>query len=381
MENNDLKEIVLRNMADLAEIQKQFTQTAEQNRRAEAALRELKNRIAECLDGFDRDRYKSTNNRLEIMALANDILIFDRLGYEIGMNASQFLLGVAAFLEGRNLTALKHFETFMSEAGPNDSNYRNACYLAGMITYNRREFNRATEFFSDAFRQSPENNRDWQCMIYVAELAYFMRKSPPEIERLFRIVEQGLSALPRNLETNFLRATLYLKLGNCYVGTFEEPVTGANPMVNNRIAIQHYKTAKEYCPNPPPPDSLLPVVIDYSFAQALLLSNSIDTSLSKTPSELLEDVFRRLRHIVLTKREEIILAQCYLMLGTCAYYSSNVSKDIGEIYLEHSRNQTLVVPSDICFYSSITKELLTRDEFVKQIDFYNNALALQLQRS
>jgi hypothetical protein len=102
--------------------------------------------------------------------------------------------------------------------------------------------------------------------------------------------------------------------------------------------------------------------------------------LDRTPSELLKDVFDRLRRIVLTKREEIILAQCYLMLGTCVAYSSHLSKDIGEIYLEYARHQTLMVPSDVCFFSGVTKELLSKNDFVKQIDFYANELDRQVSR-
>ena len=120
-------------------------------------------------------------------------------------------------------------------------------------------------------------------------------------------------------------------------------------------------------------------MIDYSLAQALLLANSVDMDLARTPTELLADVFARLRRLVLTKREEIILAQSYLMLATCAFYSPYVSNDVGEIYLEYARHQTLTVPSDVCFYSCITKELLGRDEFVRQIDHYAGQFEAQGQ--
>jgi hypothetical protein len=46
----------------------------------------------------------------------------------------------------------------------------------------------------------------------------------------------------------------------------------------------------------------------------------------------------------------------------------------------YARHQTLTVPSDICFYSCITKELLGRDEFVKQIDFYTSQIERQNTR-
>jgi hypothetical protein len=102
--------------------------------------------------------------------------------------------------------------------------------------------------------------------------------------------------------------------------------------------------------------------------------------LQETPSEMLTDVFRRLRKIVLTKREEIILAQTYFMLGTCAVYSPGVSRDAGEIYLEYARHQTLTVPSEVCFFSCITKELLSRTEFVGQIDYFAGELELRSGR-
>jgi hypothetical protein len=117
------------------------------------------------------------------------------------------------------------------------------------------------------------------------------------------------------------------------------------------------------------PDSLLPVIVDYSLAQALLLAGSMDFDFSMTPSQMFASVFDRLRRIVLTKREESILAQCYLMLGTCGVYSFDVPRDICEIYFEYARAQTLTIPSGLCIYSCITKELLDRSEFVKQIDF------------
>ncbi len=141
-----------------------------------------------------------------------------------------------------------------------------------------------------------------------------------------------------------------------------------NPLVNNALAVSYYKRARASLPKRVESGSLLPVVVDCSLAQALLLARSIDMDLSMTPSELFAHVFERLRRIVLTKREDIILAQCYLMLGACALYSAHVSDEIGAIYLEYARTQTLTVPSDVCFYSCITKELLSRDEFVQQID-------------
>jgi hypothetical protein len=145
-------------------------------------------------------------------------------------------------------------------------------------------------------------------------------------------------------------------------------------MANSPLAITYFKKARAALPRHAQADSLLPIVVDYSLAQALLVANHIDMELEMTPTELLAHVFERLRAIVLRKREESILAQCFLMLGTCAVYSEQVSRDVGELYLESARTQILTVPADVCFYSCVTKELLSRDEFVDQIDYYADQL-------
>lgn len=376
MNIQEIQDIVLRNATEISDIHQQLSELTSKEKRVEVALRDLRRRLESCLSTFHRDKYKATDQRLLIGSLSNEILIFDKLGYEIGVSGSHFILGVAALLEGRNQSALEHFSEFIKLADSDDINLGNAHYLYGMISYNRREFNKAIEHYESAFHYSPEDNRDWQSKIYVGELSYFLRKPKEIIEKAFFDVEAQLKAIEGSPQYNFLRATLYLKLGNCYVETFLEPKE-RNLIVNNQIAIDYYKQAQKWCPRFVESSSLLPVVIDYSLSQALLIAKSVDMDLAKTPSEMLAEVFHNLRRIVLTKREEIILAQSYFMLGTCAFYSTHLSKDVGEIYLEHARHQTLGVPSDICFYSCITKELLSRDDFIKQIDYYANQLEQQ----
>ncbi|MBI2570808.1 MAG: hypothetical protein HYV63_27720 [Candidatus Schekmanbacteria bacterium] len=208
----------------------------------------------------------------------------------------------------------------------------------------------------------------------MGELCYFLRRPRDVLEKAFSDVDEALRLSEVSPELAFLKATLYLKWANCYVDTLDLEPKQSNLLVNSALAVSLYKKARASLPKYVEPDSLLPVVVDYSLAQALLLARSIDMDLAMTPSELLADVFERLRRIVLTKRAEIILAQCYLMLGTCAAYSRHVSEEIGDIYLEYARTQTLTVPSDVCFYSCVTKELLSRDEFVTQIDYYATRL-------
>jgi len=221
---------VLRNTTELSEIRRQLSDLTSREKRVEVALRDLRRRLENCLNAFDRDKYKATDQRLLINALASEILIFDKLGYDIGTCGSHFLLGVAALLEGRYQAALERFKEFIGLAEPHDRNLGNACFLAGTVSYNRRQCSQAIEFFESAVRYSPEENRDWQSKTRVAELTYFMRKPREVIGKAFFDVEERLKAIEGAAQHGFLRATLYLKLGNCYVGTFLEPKE-RNPMV------------------------------------------------------------------------------------------------------------------------------------------------------
>lgn len=271
----------------------------------------------------------------------------------------KFVLALSALLEGRHQTALDLFEDFVQISEPGHQNVRDAHYLSGMICYNRRHFERAKEHFRTCFDLSPGTGKDWQAMLYVGELSFFLRESQEKIDHIFASVEEALRRTESTTAVAFLKATLFLKWANSYVGTLSLEPRARHSLINNGEAVRLLKMARAALRNANgDPDSLLPVVIDHSLAQALLLVGSLDFDLNMTPSQLFAFVFQRLRRIVLTKREEIILAQCYLMLGTCGVYSDEVPMDVCEIYLEYARTQTLTVPSGVCIYSCITKELL-----------------------
>lgn len=380
MQSENLEAIVLRTNSAILELREQVARILSKEQRVTAALGSLKRRTLACISTFDRDQYKSTDQRLRIRALADELQIFDKLGYDTGLPGAQFIIAVGELLEGRNQSALDHFQRFINEVDPGDPNLANAHYLSAMISYNRRDFSAAIAHFDAAFTLSPQDKVDWQSKIYVGELTHFLRRPRNEIEKAFGDVEDALRLSQETSQTAALRATLYLKWGNCYVDILDLEPAQSNPLISNQLAIGLYKRARASLPTYTQPDSLLPVVIDYSLAQALLIARSIDMDLSMTPAELIFEVFNRLRRIVLTKREEIILAQSYFMLGTCAYYSEHIPNEIGEIYLEYARTQTLTVPSDICFYSCITKELLGRDSFVRQIDHYASRLQRNFDR-
>lgn len=57
--------------------------------------------------------------------------------------------------------------------------------------------------------------------------------------------------------------------------------------------------------------------VDFGAASAAL-ADTEGMDLSMTPSELLAEGFHRLRRIVVTKREGIMLAQCYLQMSADA---------------------------------------------------------------
>jgi tetratricopeptide (TPR) repeat protein len=383
MNSQELEDIVLRHSAQLADTQRVLAELNSKEKRVESTLKRLKERVEQWVSAFDQDKYKGIDQRLQTMALASEILIFDKLGYEFGSPGSQFVLGVAALLEGRHQAALEYLKSFDAPGSQQPRAARDANYLAAMICYNTKRFSEAIDFFEKAFQHSPIGNRDWQSKIYVAELQFFLRRPGEVVHKAFFDAQEGLARCESSNKRKVLEATLWLKLGNCFVGNLDLTPKEENLVADsNSEAINCYKKARQICPrkNAEADSSLLPAIIDYSLAQALLLEGKIDIELAETPSSLFVDVFNRLRRIVLKKREEIILAQTYFMLATCAYYSNSLSKDVAEIYLEHARHQTLSVPSGMCFYSCITKELLEKDSFVEQIDYYASRFQLQKER-
>jgi tetratricopeptide (TPR) repeat protein len=376
----EVEQTLLRHARELSELRTSLSSLTEKEARVKGALDALGSRLARYCASFDRDGYKATDERLLVRALADETRIFERLGYNIDESNASFVMAVAALLDGRNQTALDGFEQLLERGAASAPLRRNAHYLCGMISYNRQEYSRATRHFQACADGSPEDGRDWQARIYVAELAFFMRRNSSELDKSFADIEEGLKRETPSTATSILLAMLHLKWGNVHVGTISLEPREQNPSIDNGEAVRLFKTARQALPRHVGNDSLLTVVINYSLAQALLLTGSIDMDLDQTPAELLDDVFQNLRQIVLAKREELILAQCYFMLGTCCVYSDLIPNELGELYLEYARSQTLTLPSDVCLYSCVTKELLARAEFVRQIDFFAKQLRINSRR-
>jgi hypothetical protein len=98
----ELQDVILRNTADISELRRQISDLLSKEKRVEGIVRDLRRRLDDHLGQFDRDKYKATDQRLSINSFAHEILIFDKLGYDLGTSGSHFVLGVSALLEGRN---------------------------------------------------------------------------------------------------------------------------------------------------------------------------------------------------------------------------------------------------------------------------------------
>src|SRR5438552_3934499 len=79
----DLQELLLKNTATLAELQTQVSQLVSKEQRVGLELSVLRTKLEAWLLSFHRDKYKSTDQRLFVHALAEEILIFVKLGYDV----------------------------------------------------------------------------------------------------------------------------------------------------------------------------------------------------------------------------------------------------------------------------------------------------------
>ena len=77
---DDFASVLLSHGREISEVRRDLTALLGKEQRVHAALASLGRRTTACLDAFDRDTYKSTDQRLLIRALADEIRVFDRLG-------------------------------------------------------------------------------------------------------------------------------------------------------------------------------------------------------------------------------------------------------------------------------------------------------------
>ena len=239
MNQQELQDVVIRVVAGLDALRDQVSGLVARDKRAEQALEILRGRLKQFLNSFHRDKYKSTDQRKAIRALAEEVRVFDKLGYDLADAGATFLLGVAALLDGRYQAAADHLADFIERTRTADPNIANAQYLSGMMSYNRRDYHRALQHFDATFRLSPEAQRDWQSKTYVGELMFFLRKPQDHIEPVFREAEEGLRIMQGVPAHAFLSANLYLKWGNCYMEALELAPKERNPGANVALAISY----------------------------------------------------------------------------------------------------------------------------------------------
>jgi len=370
MTPTEMTDVLVRHSTMLADLDIQVRNIMIKEQRIDEFIQDIHRRITAAMDEFHRDRYKSVDYRLRVIELSHEILIYDHLGHNLEP-AAKFLMAIAALLEERLDGALEYFDAYLRHADAHDIHRGNAYYLCGMINYNTRRYSSAIECFRNSFRLSPETDRDWQSQIYVCELLFLSRAPDDVIEQEFTDTAESLKGLGGRAGA-LLQATFYLKWGNVYV----EPMLPGekNSLMNNPKAIRLYKQARTLCPAFTDTLSLLAIVIDYSLAQAMSVEKRIDLEIITSPQQLFIDVLQRLRRVVLTKTEPLILAQLYFMMGTCVLWSTSMPPEVGEICLEHARQYTLTLPSQMAIYSCITKELLSREDAIKELDVITRQL-------
>jgi hypothetical protein len=61
MNTQELQEIVLQNQRDITSLRQQVTEIRSKEQRVERVLQDLHRRLRMCLDSFDRDQYKATD--------------------------------------------------------------------------------------------------------------------------------------------------------------------------------------------------------------------------------------------------------------------------------------------------------------------------------
>ena len=391
--NEKIEDIVIRNQQSFIDITEKVNILINKEDRVKTGIKELERKIERYFSNFTRDNYKDTEKILKLNSLSTELLVYKKLGYDFSIAEHNVILGLQEMICYRVEEALSYFEIYVEE----NRKTKLSCdvlYLCAMICYNNANFSKAIYYFTKAANLYLVlfGKHDFQSEIYIGECMYLSksREYPQEkINEYFELIEETLDKLNNSENLDKFYLTLYLKWGNCY---FQPGIKlsnnniGSNNLsnitINNQKALSYYKKIINFIGgfyHKEKLNDLLKVIMVYSLAQAMYSSRKdIDSSFART-NELFKHVFEKLVNLLLNKTETIILAQFYFMLGTCSWYSFEVAADQGLFYLENSRKQTQLIPSNIKFYSCMTKELLTRDEFIMQIDFCINKIKSRMR--
>lgn len=373
-----IEEIVIENQKKLLDLSEKVHNLTDKESHVQKEIKKLEIKVKNYLIKFTRDNYKNIDRILELNSLSTELLVFKKLGYVFLFDEHLVILGLSEMVNGRGREAL---ENYFKEYLDLNSEAELSCtvqYLCGMICYNNGNFSDAKQYYSSSaqLHLSLFKKHDFQAEIYVCECMFLAKEETEKIEKQFSQIELTLKKLKNETDNiDIIFMTLYLKWGNIYfqsiweIKTIYDTIGKLGLKVDNEKAYEYYIKILNFIGayNKSKIDTTLKVILVYSLAQAIY-TNRTDINLPVGTDQLFMDVFDILKNLLLDKTEGIILAQFYFMLGTCAWYSSRIPKDQGLLFLEYSRKQTQLIPVNTKYYSCMTKKLLDRDSFVKQID-------------
>jgi tetratricopeptide (TPR) repeat protein len=381
--NDKIENSVIEILQRLLKLSDEVNALTSKEDRVKAEIKKLEGGIESYLDKFTRDNYKDIDKKLKLNSLSTELSVYNRLGYEFTLAEHHVVSGLYELVSDRVEEALLYFEGYIDE----NKKTKVSCdvlYLCGMINYNTADYPEAVDFFT----RSAElhlflfGKHDYQSEIYIAECMFLAKSNVYPQEKIDEYFQKIKKTLDREKETGNQNLdkyyiTLYLKWGNCFfrpsIKILSNTDSGniSNITIDNQRSLNYYRKIIDYIGgiyHKDKLDDLLKVIMVYSLAQAMYSSRrDIDSAFART-TVLFRDVFEKLINLLLNKTENVILIQFYFMLGTCAYYSFEVPADQGLFYLENSRKLTNLIPTKIKIYSCMTKELLSRHDFVKQID-------------
>jgi len=378
--NEKIEDIVIENQQMLLKLTARVNSITKRDRHVKEEIEKHKKKIKAYFEQFNRDNYKDIDKMLKLTSLATELSIYKKMGFPISLDEHNVILGISEMLACRTEEALKYFENYMEETVETRSKlYCDVLYLCGMIYYNKGQgnFNNAIDYFSRSAElyYKLHERHDFQAKIYVGECMFLDKQDIKRIENCFETIQQELNINKANIEQKELEKyflTLNLKWGNCYFSSVLKPSKNEIGIIDidNKRALEYYRKLFDYIGaySKEKLDDTVKVIMAYSLAQAMYSSKEVDFRFPRGLDGLFLDVFDKLKNFVLNKTEAVILAQFYFMLGTCAWYCSQISADQGLLYFEYARKQTQLIPSSTKFYSSMTKQMLARDEFIREID-------------
>jgi len=253
---------------------------------------------------------------------------------------------------------------------------QNVCHFhSAIIKYNLGDYGAAIHHFKFALES---DEKDYQSLTYIPEAMFLEGKNYifNQIITEFREVLDILEALDtldnkKNANTKEqLLAQAYLKLGNCYLGTSK------NPSFNEHKSLE---LAQKYIQKAYDLDSGS-TIINYSLGQVLFEKYAQERSMNdKQKQEYIKHflyAFKAIKKKVGQITEAKILMMYYYILAICSIYGE-IENEIPQIYIMRIFELRPRLPEDnnLRIYSPLTKNDLTVDEFIVEVEDFQINLA------